>query len=62
MLDEFHYVLKCKYFENIRKNSFPNLNFSRVNFLLLEKLFTYKSGDKLIKLSKFLYHITKELR
>ena len=51
--DEYHYIMKCKFFERERKNLLPSYYFRNPNIIMFELLFTTKNKNILIKISKF---------
>ena len=55
--DEFHYIMKCKFFETDRKNLIPQYFWRSPNVITFELLFSSHNKKLLIKLSKFIYII-----
>ena len=52
--DEFHYIMKCKFFEPDRNNLIPHYYLRSPNVITFELLFSTKNKNILIKLSKFI--------
>ena len=57
--DEFHYILDCPFFEQVRNIYIPKYYYSRPNVLKYKLLLSSKKKSELIKLSKFINHINK---
>lgn len=55
--DEFHYLLECDYFKELRKNYIPRFYLRHVNILKFEKLMTTANIKLLRRLSRFISEI-----
>ena len=60
--DEYHYLLKCPYFHNKRKELLEKQYYERPNTLQLHKLLNCTSKQILLKLKHFVSVISKELK
>ena len=58
--DEYHYVLICLYFKQIREQYLKSYYYIRQSFLKLEQLFCSSNITVLLKLAKFSTLISKE--
>ena len=52
--DEFHYIMKCTFFERDRVNLIPRYYWRNPNAITFESLFCSKNKNVLIKISKFI--------
>ena len=58
--DEYHYVLICPYFKQIREQYLKAYSYIRPSYVKLEQLFCSSNNTVLLKLAKFLTLISKE--
>ncbi len=52
--DEFHFVLQCKFYQNLRSELIPRFYWTRPNMLKYNQLFTSKKRKTIINLSQFI--------
>ena len=52
--DEFHYIMKCRYFHMERKNHIPTYYLRNPNVIKFDSLFSTKNKNILLRLSKFI--------
>ena len=56
MGDEFHYILKCPYYNNLRRKLLK-VDYKRINCIQFKEIFTYSSMGKLKSLASFIYKV-----
>ena len=59
--DEFHYILECNYFNNVRKEYIDNRYRKIPNIIKFGELMSIKNKIKLTKLCKFIRFISKDV-
>ena len=55
--DEFHYLYKCVYFNDLRVKYLKRYYYTHPNMYKTEKLFNVENKKETLNLSKFIYHI-----
>ena len=60
--DEYHYIMKCRYFETDRRNFIPPYYLRSPNTVMFELLFSTENRNILNKLSKFISIILVKFR
>ena len=60
--DEYHYIMKCKFFEAERRSLVPFFYVRTPNVIMFDLLFSTKNKNTLIRLSKFILIIMNKFK